>query len=214
MKRRIFLSLMVIAIAAALVAGATTSYFSDVESANGTLTAGTLDLRVNDKDGNVGTFNLDNIFPGYESDGYIKLSNVGTLNGIVKITGATVTNYENGINEPESAYDDTPNEGELGDRVHILLYFTSDNAASTSTALESPDDFELSASHAGSYFGKINGLTNISNWNLSKDLNAGKSVYLYYKIKWFDQKNTSDNIAQTDKCSVTLNFNLYQSNND
>ena len=54
-----------------------------------------------------------------------------------------------------------------------------DNAASTSTALESPDDFELSASHAGSYFGKINGLTNISNWNLSKDLNVGKaSIYI------------------------------------
>ena len=87
MKRRIFLSLMVIAIAAALVAGATTAYFADVESATGTLTAGTLDLKVNDKNGNVGTFNLDNIFPGYESDGYIKLSNVGTLNGIVKITG-------------------------------------------------------------------------------------------------------------------------------
>jgi len=214
MKKRILLSLMIIALAAILIAGATTAYFSDIGGATGTLTAGTLDLKVNDKNGTVGTFNLENIFPGYESDGYIKLSNVGTLNGIVKLTGGTVVNYENGINEPESDYDNTPDEGELGDRVHILLYFTSDNTAIASTALESPDDFELSASRIGAYYGKINGLTNISNWNLSKDLNAGESVYLYYKIKWFDRGNTNDNIAQSDKCSVTLNFNLYQSNND
>lgn len=208
MKRRIFLSLMVIAIAAALVAGATTSYFSDVESANGTLTAGTLDLRVNDKDGNVALFNLDNIYPGYSTSGYITLSNVGTLSGILKITSVSVENIENGLTEPEiEAGDKSDKEGELGDLVKIKLTLQNNRPFS----LESPEATEgvdLSGGPFGFYYdGTINGLK-----NLSRDittLNAKSSVKIKYEITWPDG-GQNDNKAQGDSCSFTINFSLKQ----
>ena len=208
MKRRIFLSLMVIAIAAALVAGATTSYFSDVESANGTLTAGTLDLRVNDKDGNVALFNLDNIYPGYSTSGYITLSNVGSLSGILKITSVSVENKENGLTEPEiEAGDKSDKEGELGDLVKIKLTLQNNGPFS----LESPEATEgvdPSCRPFGFYYdGTINGLK-----NLSRDittLNAKSSVKIKYEITWPDG-GQNDNKAQGDSCSFTINFSLKQ----
>lgn len=208
MKRRIFLSLMVIAIAAALVAGATIAYFSDVESANGTLTAGTLDLRVNDKDGNVALFNLDNIYPGYSTSGYITLSNVGSLSGILKITSVSVENKENGLTEPEiEAGDKSDKEGELGDLVKIKLTLQNNGPFS----LESPEATEgvdLSCGPFGFYYdGTINGLK-----NLSRDittLNAKSSVKIKYEITWPDG-GQNDNKAQGDSCSFTINFSLKQ----
>lgn len=208
MKRRIFLSLMVIAIAAALVAGATIAYFSDVESANGTLTAGTLDLRVNDKDGNVALFNLDNIYPGYSTSGYITLSNVGSLSGILKITSVSVENKENGLTEPEiEAGDKSDKEGELGDLVKIKLTLQNNGPFS----LESPEATEgvdLSGGSFGFYYdGTINGLK-----NLSRDittLNAKSSVKIKYEITWPDG-GQNDNKAQGDSCSFTINFSLKQ----
>lgn len=208
MKRRIFLSLMVIAIAAALVAGATIAYFSDVESANGTLTAGTLDLRVNDKDGNVALFNLDNIYPGYSTSGYITLSNVGSLSGILKITSVSVENKENGLTEPEiEAGDKSDKEGELGDLVKIKLTLQNNGPFS----LESPEATEgvdLSGGPFGFYYdGTINGLK-----NLSRDittLNAKSSVKIKYEITWPDG-GQNDNKAQGDSCSFTINFSLKQ----
>lgn len=210
MKRRIFLSLMVIAIAAALVAGATTAYFSDVESANGTLTAGTLDLRVNDKDGNVALFNLDNIYPGYSTSGYITLSNVGSLSGILKITSVSVENKENGLTEPEiEAGDKSDKEGELGDLVKIKL--TLQNKNNGPSSLESPEATEgvdLSCRSSDfCYDGTINGLK-----NLSRDittLNAKSSVKIKYEITWPDG-GQNDNKAQGDSCSFTINFSLKQ----
>ena len=208
MKRRIFLSLMVIAIAAALVAGATIAYFSDVESANGTLTAGTLDLRVNDKDGNVALFNLDNIYPGYSTSGYITLSNVGSLSGILKITSVSVENKENGLTEPEiEAGDKSDKEGELGDLVKIKLTLQNNGPFS----LESPEATEgvdLIGGPFGFYYdGTINGLK-----NLSRDittLNAKSSVKIKYEITWPDG-GQNDNKAQGDSCSFTINFSLKQ----
>lgn len=208
MKRRIFLSLMVIAFAAALVAGATTSYFSDVESANGTLTAGTLDLRVNDKDGNVALFNLDNIYPGYSTSGYITLSNVGTLSGILKITSVSVENIENGLTEPEiEAGDKSDKEGELGDLVKIKLTLQNNGSFS----LESPEATEgvdLSCRPSGFYYdGTINGLKNLS-CDITT-LNAKSSVKIKYEITWPDG-GQNDNKAQGDSCSFTINFSLKQ----
>lgn len=208
MKRRIFLSLMVIAFAAALVAGATTSYFSDVESVNGTLTAGTLDLRVNDKDGNVALFNLDNIYPGYSTSGYITLSNVGSLSGILKITSVSVENKENGLTEPEiEAGDKSDKEGELGDLVKIKLTLQNNRPFS----LESPqatEDVDLNCERSGfHYYGTINGLKNLS-CDITT-LNAKSSVKIKYEITWPDG-GQNDNKAQGDSCSFTINFSLKQ----
>ena len=56
---------MVIALAATLVAGATTAYFSDVERSFGnTFTAGSLDLKIDGKDCNVVKFVHFNMKPG------------------------------------------------------------------------------------------------------------------------------------------------------
>lgn len=212
MKRRIFLSLMVIAIAAALVAGATIAYFSDVESANGTLTAGTLDLRVNDKDGNVALFNLDDIYPGYSTSGYITLSNVGSLSGILKITSVSVENKENGLTEPEiEAGDKSDKEGELGDLVKIKLTLQKtlqNNGSFSLESTEATESVDLNCGSSGSYYdGTINGLK-----NLSRDittLNAKSSVIIKYEITWPDG-GQNDNQAQGDSCSFTINFSLKQ----
>lgn len=214
MKRRIFLSLMVIAFAAALVAGATTSYFSDVESANGTLTAGTLDLRVNDKDGNVALFNLDDIYPGYSTSGDITLSNVGTLSGILKITSVSVENIENGLTEPEiEAGDKSDKEGELGDLVKIKLTLQNiqNNGPSSLESPKATKGVDLSCRPVGFYYdGTINGLKNLSrDITTLTTLNAKSSVKIKYEITWPDG-GQNDNKAQGDSCSFTINFSLKQ----
>jgi hypothetical protein len=94
---------MIIILAAGIFTGAgIKAIFSDVETSSGnTFTAGTLDLKVNNADSPVAHIEVGPIYPGWQGSYYWKLKNTGNLPGRVSIEFTPITNYENGMNEPE-----------------------------------------------------------------------------------------------------------------
>ncbi len=198
MKKRILLSIMVIAIAATMVAGATTAYFSDVERSNGnTFTAGKLDLQIDGGDVNVVKFNVTNMKPGSQPTGHYTLTNIGTIDGYLDITKVTVTDSENDLTEPEiEAGDTTPDVGELSSLLNIRLYFDNDK------------DGYISNGDTMIYNGKLNVMP--TSFNLDKLIPAGGSVTIIGNavIDWWP--SNSDNVAQSDTCTYDLEFTLSQ----
>ncbi len=89
MNRRILTSLALIALAIALMAGATIAWFIDTKSVEGNVfTAGTLEIKVT---GNA--FDDRNMAPGDEpSEEFVTVKNTGTLDMLFK---ASLTNEEN-----------------------------------------------------------------------------------------------------------------------
>ncbi len=131
MKRtKLYIMLAVITVAVLILAfGAigVNAYFIDQEtSEDNTLTAGTLDLTVDDQDDpNVVHMSVD-VNPGDTLHQYWVLKNVGTVCGQPSIEFANIVNYENGCTEPESALDATCGDsgeglGELGSKLYVLM---------------------------------------------------------------------------------------------
>ncbi|MBS4031501.1 MAG: SipW-dependent-type signal peptide-containing protein [Clostridiales bacterium] len=103
MKSRLVISLMVIALAAALIGGATMAWFSDSHvSTPNTFAAGTLDLKVDGQDQAVGV-SLTNMAPG-DTSSYYKwvLKNDGTLPGKLSVNFSPINNNSNIMNEPKA----------------------------------------------------------------------------------------------------------------
>jgi len=109
MKKLLF-SLMACALCLGMVGGAF-AYFSDTETSTGnSFTAGTLDLKVDGNDDpNIVFLTINNMKPG-DSFGYYKwvLKNNGSIPGILSVTFGSMTDNENGINEPESGAEVQP----------------------------------------------------------------------------------------------------------
>ncbi len=93
MRRKIFLSMLMIALVAALVGGATFAYYTDQEVNNdNTFAAGTLDIVLTDQNNQTFSgpiFNFENIAPGWNVDKAIKKSlrikSIGTIDPKFKI---------------------------------------------------------------------------------------------------------------------------------
>jgi len=136
MSKRILTSLSVIGVVAAIVVGATTAYFSDVETSSGNaFSAGALDLQVVFPYGGEPypgfppekTYNGENI-PGVEirdikpgDSGFLRyhVNNIGTIGGELYITLANVSNSPGVTPEPEP----TPDNGELGKNLLINIWY-------------------------------------------------------------------------------------------
>ena len=197
MKKRILLSIMVIAISATMIVGATTAYFSDIETSNGnTLTAGTLDLTIYGQDGNALLFNVENMAPGYRETKHFTFRNEGTIDGWLDISKIVVEEFENGLGEPEAeAGDVTPNEGELGDVVYFHLFFDNNKNG----VFDAGDDMFLDNS-LGNLPGSL---------NMNKFIAAGSEVEVIGEIISWPSSNL-DNLAQSDSVDFDLEFTLSQ----
>jgi len=96
MNKKILASLIIIGILGFALGWGTYSYFSDTETSTGnTFQAGTLDLKVNDFDDPVGAVvTLDNMCPCQFEEVSVKLTNVGSQDGIVYIHITNVVDSE------------------------------------------------------------------------------------------------------------------------
>ncbi len=80
MRWKIVSSLMVLALAAALISGATFAWFtSQATNANNLLQAGTLTINVSNPNGGGAAFNVGNMAPGDVVSGTLNLVNTGSL---------------------------------------------------------------------------------------------------------------------------------------
>lgn len=100
---KILKSLSLIVAVAAVAGGATYAYFSDTETSDGnSVTAGTLDMKVDDKDDPlIEKVTFENAKPGDTITKTWKVKNVGSIPGKVTVKIKNVVDNDNGCTEPE-----------------------------------------------------------------------------------------------------------------
>jgi predicted ribosomally synthesized peptide with SipW-like signal peptide len=132
--KKILISLFVIGLVSVAAFSATQAYFSDTEtSENNTFTAGTLDLKVDDKDDPLSNVVIEDVYPGWGDYYTWVLKNAGTVDGQPTIEFSAIENYENVCQEPELDAGDNDcgnpglGKGELGGKLYITLYWSNDN---------------------------------------------------------------------------------------
>jgi len=195
--KKILLSLMVIGLTSVLAVGATTSYFSDTEISSGnTITAGTLDLKLDGADNPTSAkFNVTNAKAGTQINTGFILKNDGSITGNLSIPSIVVTNSENGITEPEaSSGDATDTTGELADVMNLRIFMDYDKNGSIGTG------------ETVVYNGLIKNLpTTLPSLGT---LLAGSEVRVGFIMDWWN--TASDNLAQGDSMQLNIQFMLQQ----
>lgn len=208
MKRKIRLSALitVMVLMLALLIGALYGYFEDTENSRGNVfTAGTLNLvMVADGDatcnftetvggdGLEGNVDFLNVAPGDNGTITWTLTNVGNVDGNLTFENVTVTEDENGINEPESeSGDSTPLVGELGAAVDVTLERSIDGGAFVSV-----------------YTGTLAGLASAT--ETPQLLSAGAGHSIVYVLQWSIDGPTVGNEIQSDTASMDITFRLTQ----
>jgi len=105
-----------------IVGGGTYAYFSDTESSTGnTLSAATLDLKINGGDAAITTFNVSNVAPGDSASANSTLRNAGSLTGELDVATSAITNtpYAGGGEFQDGT-------GDLGANAEIAMYVDID----------------------------------------------------------------------------------------
>ena len=186
---------MVIAVVASLMSAGTISYFSDEEKAEGTFTAGTIDIEL-DPD------TAQTVMVDGRPD--LKPCEVGWINLTVKNVGTNplelwkhienVTNWENDINDPEGEYYEMNPESEffnLSDYVHYDIYINDTEYISES------EGFVLTDNMSTSWIGVE------CKWIYIGVLQPGEWIWINqsYHINY-----TVDNWAQTDMITFDMVF--------
>jgi len=193
------LSLAMIAMVSAVAVGATKAYFSDTETSTGnTFTAGTLDLKVDDKDDPlVVHITRTNLKPyprwSHSYGGQWALKNAGSVPGRFSMEIRNIKNYENDCVEPETG--DTscgagPHQGELGD---LMFAKWSRNVVPW-----------------GGWGSVMNPLNSAEGVVVTGDvLNPDEiAPAVYLDLEW--DTSSSDNLAQSDSVEFDIVFRLEQ----
>ena len=126
--KKILFSLMTLTLVIGLVGAGALAWFSDTEtSTDNILTAGTLRLTADGKEGaDVESIQVGNIAPGWSEEFRWTLKNTGSLDGVLWFEIVNVVNADNGVTEPEmgSPGEDGTELGELGDYLlHKMNFF-------------------------------------------------------------------------------------------
>ena len=123
--KKILTSVFAIAMVAAVAGIGSWAYFSDTEISTGnTVTAGTLDLKVNGQDVTDQKFTVENVYPGYSDSSTIAVKNDGTIDGQhLKLAFRNMIDNENGCTAPEAKVDGSCDgtQGELSRNVKITI---------------------------------------------------------------------------------------------
>jgi len=170
--------------------------FSDIGTSIGNyFQAGSLDITVNGKQDNVAVFAVENMGPSQISHLSYKVKNIGTKPGYLDLENFSVVNEEKGLTNPEILAGDTTSDvGELGSLVNLRLFI----------------DYDLngwiSAGDKVIYDGKLDNLP--ASFELNEPLAPGQEISIRPLIDWWSSPN--DDLAQTDKVTVSFEFQIGQ----
>lgn len=200
---KIVLSLVTIISVAAIAATATAAYFSDTETSTGnTFAAGTLDLDVDNNNGNnTVKFTVSNMKPGDQPIDTWELNNVGSLDGYLDLENIAVTNNENDCLEPElEAGDDTcddsgEGDGELQGIVSLSQLFWDDDC-----------DGWVGEGETAVYDGKVGAIA--ANYETDRSLAAGSTQCLTGQFNWWSE--ATDDRAMGDDFTLDMTLELAQ----
>ncbi len=201
---KIILSLITISAVTILAGGITRAYFSDTETSNSnTFSAGTLDLKVDNKEGaQVIHMTRSDIKPASpfstQYGGQWVLKNVGTVPGTVTATIKNLKDHENGCIDPETKAGDIScgagdDQGELSGLLGHVQWSINEAPwgrvlTPTFTSLKNANGVPVT----GTYF----------------HLDPGQSIPAYLNINWDTSAN--DNKAQGDGVEFDVEFHLDQ----
>jgi len=196
MKRFFKIGLYVfLALALAIGGGLVGARFSDQGNVQTTVTAGTLDLRVNGSDATQ-YFTVSNMVPGNRKSFAFTLKNVGTTKGQIESIPLTFTQDGGAYTDAEGRKGDTANAGNLGGFLEYEVYNGTTLVGSGS--LNGPVGYNPSGEDTAV---------------LSAPLvfNGGDQATLTIELIWpWNNISDADNIAQGDKLTVGATFQMVQ----
>jgi predicted ribosomally synthesized peptide with SipW-like signal peptide len=222
---KIIISLMTIALVAALVGGGVYAYFNDTETSTGNVfTAGTLNLDLTDDsddgtESETATWVFSDMAPGATGGGArLTISNAGSLNGYLDLSSVAVANAENydaNTDEAEATDDaDTSDEtggGELGANLLVQIWIDADNEGDvdvdgSSNLLE--ESIYPAAAIGTPDPGVTGALDSIAaTYDLDEQLDAGTSTYI---ALLYDLPSATNNAIQGDSATLTFTVELDQ----
>ncbi|MCD6241511.1 hypothetical protein J7K27_08405 [Candidatus Bathyarchaeota archaeon] len=197
MNKKILFGILAIGLISLVVGWGTYSQFSDTETTTTTFTAGSLDLTINDKNGETVTFTYTNLRPGNQPHYSLRLNNIGTIKGYLDISNIVVVSLENDLTEPEiEAGDNSTDEGELDDVLNLRMWLDYDHNG------------WISAGDNVFFNGLVKDLP--SSFELNEPIEAGGGVdFIVELYDWWTHGGV-DNQAQTDSLEITFTFMLSQ----
>jgi len=215
MNKKILVSVMVIAVACALVGGGIYAYFSDTETSEGsTFTAGTLNLVPSTSgtgpagkytvteggDGVNGKVVFTTLAP--EDSGSItwELENDGDLDGTLTMASDVIFD-ENGSNEPEDAVagNNGGGDGDLDEYMGVRLERDGTYILGTASHYVPFSDLEVVLDAESESLAASDTLTYVLEWEIASDVMGAA-----------DDVDEDDNIIQSDKATLDITFTLTQ----
>jgi predicted ribosomally synthesized peptide with SipW-like signal peptide len=200
MNRKILVGILAIGLVALAVGWGTYSQFSDTETSTTTFSAGSLDLTINNKNGETVTFSASDLRPGDQPHYSLTLKNIGTIKGNLSISNIVVVSGENVRTEPEIEAGDTSDDtGELDDVLNIRLFLDYDH------------DGWIGSQDKVFFDGLVKNLPS-AGFDLKEPIEPGGGVDFVVEIYdwWAGRGAVNDNQAQTDTLSITFTFLLVQ----
>jgi len=194
--KKALLSMLVIAVAAAMIGMGTFAYFVDTETSNdNTVTAGILELTIDGANVNVVKFAVPKMVPGNQLIKTWTLKNTGNVAGYLDISSLVVTSAENGRWEAEIEAGDTSDD--LGELAGILGFrlFIDQNGDGWFGA----GDVDIT----NAYFAAAAG-----NYNLDLAMAPDAEVKISTQINWWP--TATDSQAMSDTVELDMIFELGQ----
>lgn len=200
MKRKVLLSLAIIAAVSSITFAVTRAFFRDTETSTGnSFTVGTLDLAVDNSNGaNFEPF----IIEGIGASGNIEggktwtVKNVGSLPGKLFFSVANINNLENGCNEPEAEVDTTcgvPGDGEGDFGAIVSAKISIDSVEKYSANLLEDQSISFS-----------------DQWNALESLIIEPGSQVEVAMDWYAPKDSYGNEIQGDSLTFDVAFDLEQ----
>ncbi|MDQ0297785.1 spore coat-associated protein N [Salibacterium salarium] len=193
LKKKLGLGVSTAALGLSLIGGGTFAYFSDTADANGTFSAGTIDLTAEPET----VIDVDNLKPGDWMIRSFELENNGSLDiGSIKMD----TDYSVDDVEGDNAED-------FGEHIEVSFLYNDDKddtvIYSTSLAdLQSQDPDVIEGNIFSGWFGEIGGL-----------LEAGTSDELHVMFEFVDN-GEDQNEFQGDALDLTWEFEAMQTDGE
>ena len=224
MKKKILISMMTIAMVAAMIGGGVYAAFSDPEtSGTNTFAAGTLNLQVGAADPTTEAISISGAKPAtgtYINAADWTSTNNGNLSGTLDVSvGATITDNENTLLEPESSAGDvTAAVGELSGFLKIAIWLdinqdglwsTGDKYLPSTSATPVNQSGGSVANPPAAAFAYVSAYAGDS-WTNLTTLAAAGAIDFMVAYEFPDSTTPDDDQTQDDDVQFTVTLTLNQ----
>jgi len=219
MKKKVLLSIFIVACIGLFLGAGVYSLFQDVETTTAnTFAAGTLDLQVGATNPTTEKINFPALKPGdtNATAASWQMQNLGTVPGNLNISTNAITNYENTRSAIETAAGDTTGgatEGELGGSLTVAFWTDiTNNGWSTGDYYLTPAGTTVpwgtgEVTLPPAAYSLLDNYNSDTWSNVQTNLGAGSIGY--FKVA-YDLPSATTNVIQSDNSTFDITFTLTQ----